>query len=302
VDAVATRVQAASGGARLNVLDCGVGTSPCLFALAALSPTRYSALHGVDFAPAAVAFLQRRAEEAAAAGTHAGLRFWAADARSLDGVADASVDVLLDKGCLDCFVTGDGGAEDVAAYLSAVARVLRGPHARALLLAVNAADVPRLLATGVVAPDAHAGGGGRSGVAWCACSQPLIPAIALTPARTGGRTRRPCSPQRAPGRSGCGWRRRWPLPRSTCWSARRSRPSRGRPRRRCAATSAAARTRGPRQAGRREPLAPAETSCGASRSPERSSGNLERSAASHHSRGAHALRSLHAAVRGWFRL
>ena len=160
---MAAQVQASSGGAALNVLDAGVGTSPCLFALAALRPERYAALHGVDFAPAAVEFLQRRAQEAA----HRGLRFWAADARQLTGVPDASVDVLLDKGCLDCFVTGDGGADDVAAYLSAVARVLRGPHARALLLAVNAADVPRLLATGEIAPDARAGGGGRSGIAWC---------------------------------------------------------------------------------------------------------------------------------------
>ena len=168
VDAVAARVQAASGGAALHVLDAGVGTSPCLFALAALRPERYAALHGVDFAPAAVEFLQRRALEAAANGTHGGLKFWAADARTLHGVPDTSVDVLLDKGCLDCFVTGDGGAHDVAAYLEAVARVLRGPNARVLLLAVNAADVPRLLATGEIAPDAHAGGGGRSGIAWYA--------------------------------------------------------------------------------------------------------------------------------------
>ena len=168
VDAVAERVQAASGGGALNVLDVGVGTSPCLFALAALQPQRYAALHGVDFAAAAVAFLQRRAEEAAASGLHGGLKFWAADARTLhQTVPDASVDVLLDKGCLDCFVTGDGGVDDVAAYLAAVARVLRGPNARVLLLAVNAADVPRLLATGGIAPDAHAGGGGRSGIAWC---------------------------------------------------------------------------------------------------------------------------------------
>ena len=164
---MAARVQAASGGAALHVLDAGVGTSPCLFALAALAPQRYAALHGVVFAAAAVAFLQRRAEEAAASGLHSGLKFWAADARTLHGVPDASVDVLLDKGCLDCFVTGDGGVEDVAAYLAAVARVLRGPNARVLLLAVNAADVPRLLATGEIAPDAHAGGGGRSGIAWC---------------------------------------------------------------------------------------------------------------------------------------
>ncbi len=163
MDAVAARVQEGSGGGALNVLDAGVGTSPCLFALAALRPERYAALHGVDFASGAVEFLQRRAEAA----EHEGLRFWAADARTLHGVPDASVDVLLDKGCLDCFVTGDGGADDVAAYLQAVARVLRGPHARALLLAVNAADVPRLLATGEIAPDAHAGGGGRSGIAWC---------------------------------------------------------------------------------------------------------------------------------------
>ena len=207
VDAVAERVQAASGGGALNVLDVGVGTSPCLFALAALRPERYAALHGVDYAHAAVQFLQRKAEEAAAAGTHAGLKFWAADARALDGVPSASVDVLLDKGCLDCFVTGDGGAEDVAAYLAAVARVLRGPHARALLLAVNAADVPRLLATGEIAPDAHAGGGGRSSIAWCAPRRPHTHARASDAALArcaGAQTRLLQGPPRARGRSGYG--------------------------------------------------------------------------------------------------
>ena len=273
VDAVAGRVQAACGGGALHVLDAGVGTSPCLFALAALRPARYAALHGVDFAAAAVAFLQRRAEEAAAAGVHAGLRFWAADARTLHGVPDASVDLLLDKGCLDCFVTGDGGAEDVAAYLAAVARVLRGPHARVLLLAVNAADVPRLLATGEIAPDAHAGGGGRSGIAWCVkqvwCTPPVAAPAKLTSPRpcccAGAQTRRRCGLPRGRGRSGCGWRRQLRLRRSTCWCALRSRRRRARPALRCAATSAAACTPGRRLAARRAPRAPAETSCGASR-------------------------------------
>jgi ubiquinone/menaquinone biosynthesis C-methylase UbiE len=154
VEAVAARVRRDTGRAALACLDVGVGTSPLLFALAAAAPDAWSALHGVDFAPSAVAFL---AAQAARPGAHPRLRFWAGDARELDGVPDASVDVLLDKGCLDCFVTGDGEA-DVARYLAAVARVLR-PDGRALLLAVNGADVPRLLARGEIAPDPHAGGG-----------------------------------------------------------------------------------------------------------------------------------------------
>jgi len=163
VDDVGARVSEALGGAPLRVLDVGVGTSPCLFALAALRPERYAALHGVDFSPAAVAFLQSQAQ---ATDAHPGLRFWTADARELAGVEDASVDVVLDKGCLDCFITGDSGVNDVGEYLRALQRVIAGPHARVLLLAVNAADVPRLLATGETVPDPHAGGGGRSGIAW----------------------------------------------------------------------------------------------------------------------------------------
>ncbi len=162
---MAARVRAATGRAALRALDVGVGTSPLLFALASSSPAGWEALHGVDFAPAAVAFL---AAQAAQPGAHAGLHFWAADARELQGVPDASVDLLLDKGCLDCFVTGDAAPDDVTRYLAAVARVLR-PDGRALLLAVNGADVPRLLARGEVAADPHAACRARGAAgAWCA--------------------------------------------------------------------------------------------------------------------------------------
>jgi SAM-dependent methyltransferase len=163
VEAVAARVRRDAGLDALDALDVGVGTSPLLFALAAAAPSAWRALHGVDFAETAVAFL---AEQAARPGAHAGLRFWAADARELAGVPDASVDILLDKGCLDCFVTGDGEA-DVARYLAAVARVLR-PHGRALLLAVNGADVPRLLARGEIVADPHAGSGMGAAAGRCA--------------------------------------------------------------------------------------------------------------------------------------
>ena len=177
----------------LRILDVGCGTSPLLFTLAAGAASRHtqsprsppeghshgggyppralqsrtpadfpdgwSSLHGVDFAEAAIAFLSERAAAAPAA---ARLRFSVGDARSLEAVADGAADVVVDKGCLDCFVTGEGDS-DVGRYLATVQRVL-APGGRALLFAVNGADVGRLLASGEVVPDAHAvnAGGARA--------------------------------------------------------------------------------------------------------------------------------------------
>jgi len=163
VEAVAARLRKSSGASTLAALDVGVGTSPLLFALAAAQPAAWSQLHGCDFAPAAIAFM----EAAAAKDGHPGLRFFVDDARQLAAVPSSSVDVLCDKGCLDCFVTGDGDTRDLDAYLAAAARVLR-PGGRALLLAVNGADVPHLLATGCVVADPHAGAGAGSRAAWSA--------------------------------------------------------------------------------------------------------------------------------------
>ena len=171
MEAVAARVRAASGEPALAALDVGCGVSPLLFSLAEAQPGGWSTLHGVDFAEEAVAFC---AEQAAQDGKHAGLRFSTGDARALD-VADASAHIVLDKGCLDCFVSGDG-EEDVARYLRELSRVLRRPHGRVLILAVNGADVPHLLATGEIRPDAscagrRGGAPGGGGAAWAESKQ-----------------------------------------------------------------------------------------------------------------------------------
>lgn len=169
VEAVAARVRAASGRAALDVLDSGCGVSPLLFSLAEAQPEGWRTLHGVDFAEEAVQFC---AQQAALEGKHGGLRFSTGDARALD-VPDASSDIVLDKGCLDCFVSGDG-EEDVARYLRELSRVLRRPHGRVLILAVNGADVPHLLATGEIRPDGSCAGrkgAAVSGAAWAESKQ-----------------------------------------------------------------------------------------------------------------------------------
>jgi ubiquinone/menaquinone biosynthesis C-methylase UbiE len=148
-EAVAQRVRTVCGREALDGLDVGCGVSPLLFSLAEAHPSGWSSLHGVDFSAQAVAFC---ASEAVKAGRHAGLRFTVGDARKLDA-PDASADLVLDKGCLDVFVSGEGQA-DVRGYLAQLSRVVRRPHGRVLLLAVNGADVPHLLATGEVLADA----------------------------------------------------------------------------------------------------------------------------------------------------
>ena len=75
------------------------------------------------------------------------LRFVVADARSLP-FPDDSFDVILDKGCLDCFISGTGAA-DVGKYLREAARVLR-PGGALLLIPVNGCDIVSLLHRGEV--------------------------------------------------------------------------------------------------------------------------------------------------------
>lgn len=108
-------------------------------------------MHGVDFAEGAVQFCS----QAAGRHPHGGLRFTVGDALALEACApDGCADVVVDKGCLDCFVSGAGEA-DVGRYLAQLARVVRKPHGRVLLLAVNGADVPHLLLTGEIRADPH---------------------------------------------------------------------------------------------------------------------------------------------------
>ena len=164
----------------LDVLDVGCGVSPLLFALAegnrlrvalaqqlqcvcltaslAAHPGGWGDLHGVDFAAGAIQFCSA----AAAKQSHAGLRFTVGDALALDTcVPDESADVVVDNGCLDCFVTGDGEA-NVAAYIAQLARIVRKPHGRVIIFAVNGADVPHLLRTGEIQADANCAKGSTS--------------------------------------------------------------------------------------------------------------------------------------------
>lgn len=53
-----------------------------------------------------------------------GLRFEVVDAVDMQGIRPNSAAIVLDKGCLDCFVSG-GGEASIGAYLEQVARVLQ---------------------------------------------------------------------------------------------------------------------------------------------------------------------------------
>lgn len=70
------------------------------------------------------------------------------------GVGSASI--VVDKGCLDCFVSG-GGEGSVGTYLRQVGRVLR-PDGRFVLVPVNGADIVHLLKTGQCVRDKRASG------------------------------------------------------------------------------------------------------------------------------------------------
>eukprot|EP00803_Ostreobium_quekettii_P007586 evm.model.scf_2886.1 EVM.evm.TU.scf_2886.1 scf_2886:10565-11704(-) len=163
----------------MRVLDVGCGTCPLLFRLACQHGFRH--LRGVDFAPRAIevcqAELRRRAglaggkEEALECGEGAfrghdggddddfgplpvgcSIGFSVLDALNLDERFGAgSVDVVVDKGCLDCFVSG-GGERSIERFLGQVARVL-APWGVLVLVPVNGADIPRLLREGSIRMD-----------------------------------------------------------------------------------------------------------------------------------------------------
>lgn len=114
-----------------TVLDVGCGTAAHL---AALVP--FANVTGVDFAASVVQ---------AASTLAPAVDFACADARHLPFRA-GSFDVIVDKGCLDCFV--GGGAADRAAYLRELRRVLR-PRGALVLCSVSGVDVVTLLRDGV---------------------------------------------------------------------------------------------------------------------------------------------------------
>lgn len=140
-----------------SVLDIGCGTSPLLFALANQSSptserTQELKLVGVDFAEEAIQFLKKEA-----IAQSVDIDFLVMDvAHGLQGIRSSSFSVVVDKGCLDCFVTGEGTSK-LAAYLQEVARVLKG-NGSFLLLPVNFANIRHLLETGEIVADTDADG------------------------------------------------------------------------------------------------------------------------------------------------
>ena len=104
-----SRLQTVRPGGRCCVVFVGGLPDTAAATLAAAgNPGGWGDLHGVDFAEGAVQFC------AAAAGRHphGGLRFTVGDALALEACApDSCADVVVDKGCLDCFVSGAGEAD-----------------------------------------------------------------------------------------------------------------------------------------------------------------------------------------------
>jgi SAM-dependent methyltransferase len=146
---------------------------------------RWRELVGIDFVESAMDAMAARAAEEFGGGNGGGgdcgdgevsaapiMRFLAADAREMSSVLAARseegslslasssssssfsfssslpqlFDVVFDKGCMDCFVSGDG-AGDLVRYLSEVAAVL-SPDGVALFVSVNGADVAEVLRSG----------------------------------------------------------------------------------------------------------------------------------------------------------
>ena len=139
-----------TGGTCARVLDVGTGTSPIPFILA--ERERFTRVEGTDWSTRACRYMSERA---AARGLADRLQYRQADGRRLDAIYSAdSIDILLDKGCLDCFVSGRGHA-DIVVYLAQLRRLIAPPSGKLLLLPVNGAHIPTLLATGAVVREAH---------------------------------------------------------------------------------------------------------------------------------------------------
>ena len=172
VTSIAAELPASIAGRSLDLLDVGVGTCPLIFELARMvvnsygdacdgggggggssggsGGVRWGNLVGVDFVESAMEAMNARALEefgSIGSGDEApSIHFHAADARDMSPAlgSSASFDVVFDKGCLDCFVSGDGEG-DISRYLREVARVLRERDGRALFVSVNGADVVEML-------------------------------------------------------------------------------------------------------------------------------------------------------------
>ncbi|KAJ1453307.1 S-adenosyl-L-methionine-dependent methyltransferase [Pelagophyceae sp. CCMP2097] len=118
-----------------RILDVGCGTASHLAALA----LRGADVTGADFSRRVVE-LGVEFDESKRVG------YVQADARCLP-FRDGSFDVLIDKGCLDCFVSRAEGSRMCHEYLRQVSRVL-APQGVLVLCAVSGVDVVTLLHTG----------------------------------------------------------------------------------------------------------------------------------------------------------
>ena len=119
---------------RGRVLDVGCGTASHLAALA-----KYADVTGVDFSETVINANKARQE---------GVTYLVEDASSLSSLEDNSFDVVLDKGCLDCFVSApDASFARRDAFLCSVQRVLDDGGVY-LCMPVCGVDVVTLLTTG----------------------------------------------------------------------------------------------------------------------------------------------------------
>lgn len=130
------------------VLDVGCGTASHLSAL-----SRRSNVIGIDFS-------QRVVELASEFDETKRVSFACADARRLP-FASSSFDVVLDKGCLDCFVsTPDASSHQRDSYLREIHRVLK-PDGVYVLCAVCGVDVVSLFHSGLAVKHTEATFGTR---------------------------------------------------------------------------------------------------------------------------------------------
>ena len=120
---------------RGRVLDVGCGTASHLSALA-----QHADVTGVDFSETVISANNARKE---------GVIYLVEDASSLSSLEDNSFDVVLDKGCLDCFVSApDASFARRDAFLRSVQRVLDDGGVY-LCMPVCGVDVVTLLTTGL---------------------------------------------------------------------------------------------------------------------------------------------------------
>eukprot|EP01023_Acetabularia_acetabulum_P057771 TRINITY_DN6742_c1_g1_i2.p1 TRINITY_DN6742_c1_g1~~TRINITY_DN6742_c1_g1_i2.p1 ORF type:complete len:274 (+),score=49.48 TRINITY_DN6742_c1_g1_i2:107-928(+) len=141
-------------GPRLRVLDVGCGNSPLLFTLA--ESQKIDKLVGIDFSDQAILRCNKYAADLPQEQSSK-LKFEVGDGKCLkEVVGDTKFDIVVDKGCLDCFISGQG-TQDVHQYLQQLAQVLK-PSGTLFIVPVNGADIPHLLQTGNIIQDRHASG------------------------------------------------------------------------------------------------------------------------------------------------